>query len=498
MAMLHMANDSGLFRSRAELEAKGNRLEGNIFTGPSGNHVPLIEAKMLSTFDHRFGTYEGATQAHFNKGFLPRLTDEDHADPRKVLLPDMWVAESEVDEALGDRWTRAWFLGWRDICRRTDVRTVIPALIPRAAVGDKFPLLLSSAPPREVACLCGNLCSFALDYAARQKVGGTALKYFTMRQLPVLPPSTYASRAPWSLPVAVGDWVLQRVLELTYTAWDLAPFAKDVGYNGPPFRWDPLRRSLLRAELDAAFFHLYGIVRDDVAYVLDTFPIIRRNDEKAHGEFRTQRLVLEAYDAMAEAIRTGKPNQTRLDPPPADPRVAHPSRATKKRDAPARIEVLPDAVWERPQPYKPADTGVVIAAVLKTLGGPAPAARVRLAAILSLEPRLVTSPDSKELAEWRRLVGSEASPLPKNVAALVPRADLGWGGAVQLLRGNGLLVEDLGAKTWAPGNGLEEVATEGWAEGRVRWVIDLIARRGEALAEALPAEIRRLVDEAAA
>ena len=113
------------------------------------------------------------------------------------------------------------------------------------------------------------------------------------------------------------------MLELTYTAWDLESFARDVGYEGPPFRWDADRRFLLRAELDAAFFHLYGISRDDTDYVMDTFPIVKRNDEKAHGEYRTKRAILEIFDAMSDAVRTGKAYQTRLDPPPADPRVAH-------------------------------------------------------------------------------------------------------------------------------------------------------------------------------
>lgn len=99
---------------------------------------------------------------------------------------------------------------------------------------------------------------------------------------------------------------------------------QDVAYAGLPFRWDPDRRFLLRCELDAAFFHLYDLSRDDTDYVMDTFPIVRKNDEKAHGEYRTKRVILEIYDAMSEAARTGKPYQTRLDPPPADPRVAHP------------------------------------------------------------------------------------------------------------------------------------------------------------------------------
>jgi hypothetical protein len=113
------------------------------------------------------------------------------------------------------------------------------------------------------------------------------------------------------------------VLELSYTAWDLAPFARAVGYDGAPFRWDPARRSLLRAELDAAFFHLYGLPREDTGYVMDTFPIVQKNDEKEYGEYRTKRMVLEIYDAMTDSLRTGKAYVTRLDPPPADSRVAH-------------------------------------------------------------------------------------------------------------------------------------------------------------------------------
>jgi hypothetical protein len=159
------------------------------------------------------------------------------------------------------------------------------------------------------------LCSFVLDYAARQKVGGTHLKYHTFKQLPVLAPSVYAADAPWSRGQTVRDWLLPRVIELTYTAWDLQPFARDVGDEGPPYLWDPGRRSVLRAELDAAFFHLYGISRDDADYILETFPIVKKHDEKAHGEFRTKRVVLERYDALAAAAARGQPYISPLGPP---------------------------------------------------------------------------------------------------------------------------------------------------------------------------------------
>src|SRR4051794_5398732 len=162
------------------------------------------------------------------------------------------------------------------------------------------------------------LSAFILDYAARQKVGGTHLKYHTFKQLPVPTPAMLAAPASFDPSTSLTDWLVPRVLELTYTAYDLTPFARDLGYHGEPFRWDVERRFLLRAELDAAFFHLYGIARDDVDYILDTFPIVRRKDEKAHGEYRTKRVILEVYDAMA--IGTF---ETRLDPPPGDPRAAH-------------------------------------------------------------------------------------------------------------------------------------------------------------------------------
>jgi hypothetical protein len=154
-------------------------------------------------------------------------------------------------------------------------------------------------------------------------MGGTTLAGYIVSQLPFIPATTYSRRPAWAKG-SLMDWVLPRVLELTYTAWDLERFARDVGNEGPPFRWDGSRRGFLRAEIDAAFFHLYGLSREDTSYVMDTFPIVRRNDEKKHGEYRTKRIILEIYDEMAEAARTGQAYVTRLDPPPADSRVAHP------------------------------------------------------------------------------------------------------------------------------------------------------------------------------
>ena len=133
-----------------------------------------------------------------------------------------------------------------------------------------------------------------------------------MDLLPILDYQVYTELTPWNLELITQDWILPRALELTYTAWDLESFAKDYSYTGPPFRWNEERRFLIRCELDAAYFHLYGIERDDLDYIMETFPIVKRKDEKKYNEYRTKRVILEIYDAMAEAVETGTSYQTIL------------------------------------------------------------------------------------------------------------------------------------------------------------------------------------------
>src|SRR5262249_47743362 len=110
-------------------------------------------------------------------------------------------------------------------------------------------------------------------------------------------------------------WILSRVLELTYTSWDLKPFAEDCGEEGPPYIWDSDRRFQLQCEVDAAFFHLYGVSLDDAAYILDTFPVLERAEKREHGEYRTKRVVLSIYDALAAATESRQPYVSPLGPP---------------------------------------------------------------------------------------------------------------------------------------------------------------------------------------
>jgi len=290
LRMLDMSNDSGLFRSREDLEADGFQLEGNRFRKGKETYLPLYEAKMLHHFDNRWATYDGDDTRD--------VTTAEKSDFGYSVLPRYWVEEADVKDRLEGRWERGWLLGWRDICRSTDERTVIASVLPRVGVGNKIPLMLAPASPSHTSALAANLSSLVLDYVARQKIGGTTLNFFYLKQLPLLPPATYDEPCPWTSEQILKDWILSRLLELVYTAHDLEPFARDCGYSGPPFRWNEERRFRLRCELDAAFFHLYGIGREDMEYVMETFPIVKRHDEKTWGEYRTKRVVGEMYDAL--------------------------------------------------------------------------------------------------------------------------------------------------------------------------------------------------------
>ncbi|KUP95578.1 Eco57I restriction-modification methylase domain-containing protein [Thermobifida cellulosilytica] len=339
MAMFHMANDSHLFRTAEQLEAEGWELRGNVYERDGKRMLPLYEAKMLHHFDHRLGTYEGQTEAQANMGTLPRLTPEQHDDPNFLVMPRYWVPEFDVPTGKKDgkgkptyypgvrsrldekRWQREWLLGWRDIARSSDERTVISSFIPRAAVGHTNPIVFPSGV-RTAVFLYSCFVSFVFDYITRQKMAGTHLTYGYLYQLPV-PFLPLDGESVQETGKRIEEWIVPRVLELTYTAHDMTPFARDLGDDGPPFRWDEERRAIIRAELDALFFHLYGIKRDDVDYIMETFPIVKRKDEEKYGTYRTKDLILEVYDRMADAgvsldtpLIDGENFTSTLAPPP--------------------------------------------------------------------------------------------------------------------------------------------------------------------------------------
>ena len=301
MCMFHTANDSELFRTAAQLKQEVGKRKGMNWAVPGdGEYVSLYEAKMIHQFDHRWATYDE------NNGAVRDIACREKKNPGTESMPRYWVSAHDMAERLdGAGWHRDWIMGWRNITSAHVLRTTIAAAMPRTAVSDSLPLFFlgTDTSPQLWAAHLANWNSLVLDYVARQKVGGNHLTYSCVKQLPVLRPEAYEEREI--------QFIVPRVLELTYTSNAMRPFARDIGYEGAPFRFDPERRAILRAELDAVFANLYGLSRDELRFILDpadthgpdypteTFRVLKKNEIREFGEYRTQRLVLQAWDRLA-------------------------------------------------------------------------------------------------------------------------------------------------------------------------------------------------------
>ena len=211
----------------------------------------------------------------------------------------------ELTGALIDRKQPRWLMGWRRNARSTDERTWVVDVFPPCGVGDSLFVLHPNAAKESAPAMVACATSLIADFVSRQKVGGTNLSFYYIEQLPVL--------APYQFTPEEIAFVTPRVLELTYTSHSMRPWAEDMGHTGAPFAFDLDRRAQLRAELDAFFARRYGLSRDELRYILDpadthgesypseTFRGLKRNEIDRYGEFRTQRLVLTAFDRLTGA-----------------------------------------------------------------------------------------------------------------------------------------------------------------------------------------------------
>jgi hypothetical protein len=301
MRMFDMANDSGLFLESSDLTPTKDG--GWLIRTRDGERVPLYEAKLLWHYDHRLSSY--ALRAPGSRDTeLPRLSNAMHDDPNAEAFPRYWVDRVRVTGRLMGRWDRGWLLGWRDITGPALMRTCIACVLPTAAVGDQFPLAFP-AKPGMAYLLHSTWSSLACDFIVRQKITGVHLKYFILKQVAIPHPDSFQVSAPWNPEKTLAEWIRPFVLELSYTSSRLRPYAEELGDYGEPFRWVPDRRAVLQAELDAAYMHIYGFQRGDVEHILGTFRTLAANEERLHGEYRTRRLVIAAYDRMTEAIHAG-------------------------------------------------------------------------------------------------------------------------------------------------------------------------------------------------
>ena len=309
--MFDMTLDSHLFRTKAELEDKEGAwpIGGNRWQSSGGEWVPLYEGKMVQAFDHRAAGIV-VNPENVKRPAQPFETSlEQHSDTDWLPDPQFYVLRKNASPG-GD-----WHLGMKHVTAATNMRSMIVGIIPASGAGNSLPILDFAGDSNMAALAAGCMNSVPFDFVLRQKVQGQNLNWFIVEQLPVIPPAAYTRQFG---PKSAADIVKAAVLELTYTAHDMAPFARDMGHvdaSGgvlPPFIWDEARRLHLRAKLDALYFILYGVFdpadpaqsRDDIRYIYSTFPIVERQEQAAHGSYRSRDLAL----AYINTLMAGQPD----------------------------------------------------------------------------------------------------------------------------------------------------------------------------------------------
>ena len=293
--LFNMTSDSHLFRTSAQLESAGfYPVQGNRWKKGEELYLPFYQGRMVHQFDHRANSVHVNPESTHNPYLSVEVTCAQHADPQFLPTTQYSVPKSAVDKRMSDS---GWTIAYRRIARSTDERTMISSLVPKAGFGDSVFLLMPGIglSAWDASCVVANLNGLPFDFVTRQKMHGTNLSWYLLEQLPVIAPEDYDRRFGET---TARELVRDHVLKLTYTAHDMEPFARDLGYDGPPFTWDEEGRRHLRARLDALYFHLYGLDRDDAEYVMGTFPIVRRQDEKEFGSYRTRELILAYMNAL--------------------------------------------------------------------------------------------------------------------------------------------------------------------------------------------------------
>ncbi|GES43987.1 hypothetical protein RsS62_32390 [Rhizobium dioscoreae] len=444
--LFNMTSDSDLFRSAEELANAGFKRRGSNWLQSSASgaqtklaqYVPLYEGKMIHQFDHRRGDFALAKEkgdAEYRE--IPSPPLELLADVDFEITPRYWISDEEVSERLQTKsWHHDWLMGWRDITNATNERTVIATVFPRVAANHKMPIFFTEHGVEKQSALLANLNSIILDYVARQKVGGTNLAFFYIKQLPILPPYFYNERQL--------SFIKDRVLELAYTSRSLAGFARDLKYDGPPFVWDEDKRAQLRADLDAFFARAYGLTRDELRYILDpaeikgthypseTFRVLKEREIRQHGEYRTQCFVLGAWDRMeADGTFTelGLSGALELDAIPVHVNLT-------------ALESLPNGAWSWSASVQPRDRLRYAAQyALWLTESEADGNRVRFLIASLAEPALLTPMlTGSERDRWIRLIGPEAQPA-QGVIRLRQTLNEAWRSAFETLITSGQLVE---------------------------------------------------------
>ncbi|MDO4158887.1 MAG: restriction endonuclease [Prevotellaceae bacterium] len=296
----HMSGDSGLFNTYMQLSEKGARYDNGNFIYDNQLYVPLYEGKNIWLYNHHYGTFPTIGS---RPSSIPMTELSSLQNPFEPIHPWYWVKETEVQNKMVKKdkkeniiweWKHSYYIAFRDVTNATNERTCVASLIPSA----NFLAMLSS---------------LVFDFISRQKVGNSSMAFFIMKQMPVLTPEQIPTDIQWQ--------IAKRVAELCYFNHDLDGWAEELWEEmteeqrqelpqlgeKQPWIFNPDRRAVLQAELDAIFAHLYGLTTEDLHYILapedvcgkgcinETFRVLRDNEIRQYGEYRTKRLVLEAW-----------------------------------------------------------------------------------------------------------------------------------------------------------------------------------------------------------
>jgi hypothetical protein len=284
-------------------------------TEGASTYVQVYEGSYFHSYDHRFGSW--------SRTEVQNEADSKKEDPSYHITTEFVMAKDDAEA----RWrevspTFEWYVGLRRQARTTDGYTSIAAILP-ASVSEGSVTALFGCSARDAAFICAVFNAFAFNFLVRLRQSGANLNRGILMQMPV--PAVLAQQMHGVDDCISKSFVVERAIELSYTATDVRGFAQAAGCSTEPFRWEAPRRAIVRVGIEAAMFHLYGLDRADVAHVMDVFSVVRRKDEAAFGEYRTKSRILEVFDAMATASESGEPYRTILDPSPADPSLCHPA-----------------------------------------------------------------------------------------------------------------------------------------------------------------------------
>jgi len=307
--MFHQTNDAEHFVEAAWFLSNRYTLEGNQWTKKTRRFLPVYEAKMVQMYDHRAASVITDETNWVRQGQTSETTLVQHQNPEYATLPRFWVRDETVHDLLGDTRPPA-FLTFKDVTSPTNTRTMIAAFAPCVGVVNSAPIVFTGLDVRQETCLLANLNSFAFDFVARQKISGIHLNFFIVEQLPTFPPHEYDRACPWEAGITLRDWIAERVLKLTCTAEDMLPLAEACDFtagnledhDGRLHRWDTADRRHLMAELDAAYFILYGIDGEDARYILSTFSGVFDPDPVLPGERSQGEHILNTMDWLLAHI----------------------------------------------------------------------------------------------------------------------------------------------------------------------------------------------------